>query len=90
MAPTIPKASLAKASASAAKGKVTRPPVPRRINKFPIKKHTGKFTKKAGGNSNDNSDTCEVVKMLTGTLYLYRGAQRRVEFVRKFWWEDVA
>lgn len=91
MAPTIPKASLAKASSSAKATNrvVARPPVPRRVNKYPIKKHNTKFTKKGGNNknSNDNSDTCEVVKMLTGTLYLFRGAQRRVEFVRKFWWE---
>lgn len=88
MAPTVPKSSLAKASASSNKTKkrvvvVARPPVPR--SRVAIKKPTTKFAKKGAVGASISSDTCEVVKMLTGTLYLYRGAQqRRVEFVRKF------
>ena len=87
MAPTIPKSGLAKASTHTNKAKrvvVARPPVPR--SRVAIKKPTTKFTKKGAiGAGSSSNDTCEVVKMLTGTLYLYRGAQqRRVEFVRKF------
>ena len=82
LAPTMPKTSMAKASASASQAKkrvVARPPVPRRVNRFAVKKINTKFTKKGG----TDNETIEVVKMLTGTLYLYRGEHRRVEFVRK-------
>ena len=30
-----------------------------------------------------NDENCVTVKFLTGTLYLYRGPQRRAEFVRR-------
>lgn len=52
---------------------------PKRIQKFSVRKPTTKFSKK---NANP-SETVEVVKMLTGILYLYRGTNPRVEFVRK-------
>jgi len=42
-----------------------------------VRKPNTKFTKK------NADETVEVVKMLTGVLYLYRGERRRVEFVRK-------
>ena len=64
-------------------GKVAPPPRRRRaMEKFAVRKaSTTKFTKK---NTGDNSnETVEVVKMLTGILYPYRGVNRRVEFVRK-------
>ena len=58
-----------------------KPPAvrPRRIQKFAVRKHNTKFSKK---NANP-TETVEVVKMLTGILYLYRGSNPRAEFVRK-------
>jgi len=63
-----------------------RPPtVPRRriLHSSAPKKRSTKFTKKGSNAINRNGETVDTVKMLTGTLYMYKGPEgRRVEFVR--------
>jgi hypothetical protein len=40
--------------------------------------------KKVAGRYNEGKEKVVKIKMLTGTLYLYRGLRRRAEFVRKY------
>ena len=54
--------------------------LPRRIQKYAPKSNSTKFRK----TKSTDDETVQVVKMLTGILYLYRGrGGARAEFVRK-------
>ena len=53
--------------------------VPRRIQKYPAKANLTKYRKTKA----TNDESVQVIKMLTGTLYLYRGLNPRAEFLRK-------
>jgi hypothetical protein len=43
-----------------------------------------KIIKKFGKRPREQDEQCLKIKLLTGTLYLYRGRHRRAEFIRKF------
>jgi hypothetical protein len=82
--PTTTKTeAVKKAPQSAAAGAVVTKSavtaVPRRIQKYPNKGNLTKFRKTKA----TNDESVQVIKMLTGTLYLYRGMNPRAEFLRK-------
>ena len=70
-------------SLASAKRRMPPPPPPSRYNN----NNNNNKAKKARSNNNhmteDGSDEVVKVKLLTGTLYMYRGVHRRVEFVRR-------
>jgi hypothetical protein len=47
------------------------------------RKHNGKSSKSKRSRQDEDDANCLKIKLLTGTLYLYRGRHRRAEFVRR-------
>jgi hypothetical protein len=59
------------------------PPAKRRIPPPPSRYSKAKKARPNSSNGDDDDGEVVKVKLLTGTLYMYRGIHRRVEFVRR-------